>query len=454
MCQSGFSTNVFCSLQYLQDICARMVFQQFMPHKKIADHDMVYWLGDLNYRINEFDSAEVKENIREGKLQDLLNADQLGTQRNQRKVFNGYTEGTITFLPSYRFDPGTDNWDTSEKARAPAWTDRILWRGDHVEQNHYRSHWELKTSDHKPISGHFTSGIKVVDNVRYRKIYEDVMKELDKMENEFLPQVGVDTTEIVFDKVRFVESQNRTLTVANTGQVPVQFEFIKKLNDKAICKPWLTVEPNNGFVMPGDKCDVSIQIRVDKKTAGPLTSGQDQLYEILVLHLVGGKDIFITVSGEYQRSTFGASIEALVRMTVPICELTVSAILQLEGTTSPTKGLDEADAGKITNDPYPVPKELWFLCDLITSLGLQQENLFLQPGLRSEIAHLREWLDTGLPVTKPEVSIHSAAETLLLFVESLREPVIPFSKYNHCIECAGNYLQCRQIGNYQFIFIK
>ena len=121
-------------------------------------------------------------------------------------------------------------------------------------------------------------------------------------------------------------------------------------------------------------------------------------------------------------------------------------MLQLEGTTSPTKGLDEADAGKITHDPYPVPKELWFLCDLITSLGLQQENLFLQPGLRSEIAHLREWLDTGLPVTKPEVSIHSAAETLLLFVESLREPVIPLSKYNHCIECAGNYLQCRQIG--------
>ena len=56
---------------------------------------------------------------------------------------------------------------------------------------------------------------------------------------------------------------------------------------------------------------------------------------------------------------------------------------------------DEADSSKITNDPYPVPKELWFLCDLITSLGLHQENLFLQPGLRSEIGQLREWLDTG-----------------------------------------------------------
>merc|ERR1712001_311590 len=110
---------------------------------------------------------------------------------------------------------------------------------------------ELKISDHKPVSAVFKSGMKVVDNVKYRKIYEDVMKELDKMENEFLPQVAVDTTEITFDKVRFVEAQTQSLAVANTGQVPVQFEFIKKLNDKAICKPWLTVEPTSGFVMPG-----------------------------------------------------------------------------------------------------------------------------------------------------------------------------------------------------------
>ena len=85
------------------------------------------------------------------------------------------------------------------------------------------------------------------------------------------------------------------------------------------------------IIISGEKCDVMLHVRVDKKTAGPLTSGQDQLYEILVLHLVGGKDIFITVSGEYQRSSFGASIDALVRMTVPICELTTASILKLEG---------------------------------------------------------------------------------------------------------------------------
>jgi hypothetical protein len=56
----------------------------------------------------------------------------------RRKVFTGYTEGKLTFPPTYKFDPGTDNWDSSEKARAPAWTDRILWKGDHIEQLVYR----------------------------------------------------------------------------------------------------------------------------------------------------------------------------------------------------------------------------------------------------------------------------------------------------------------------------
>lgn len=36
---------------------------------------------------------------------------------------------------------------------------------------------------------------------------------------------------------------------------------------------------------------------VDKKTACKLNSGEDKLYDILVLHLEGGKDIFITVTG-------------------------------------------------------------------------------------------------------------------------------------------------------------
>ena len=38
------------------------------------------------------------------------------------------------------------------------------------------------------------------------------------------------------------------------------------------------------------------------------------------------------------------------------------------------------------NEAYPVPKELWFLCDLLTSLGLNQDHLFLHPGNPAEIS--------------------------------------------------------------------
>lgn len=54
----------------------------------------------------------------------------------------------------------------------------------------------------------------------------------------------------------------------------------------------------NFAMIAGDKCDVKLEIYVDKRSAHDLNSGKDRLYDILVLHLEGGKDIFITVTGE------------------------------------------------------------------------------------------------------------------------------------------------------------
>ncbi len=64
------------------------------------------------------------------------------------------------------------------------------------------------------------SDMKVVDPKAYRRVYEDVMKKLDRLENEFLPQVTVDSTEVAFQEpLRFMEPRAKTLAVANTGQV-------------------------------------------------------------------------------------------------------------------------------------------------------------------------------------------------------------------------------------------
>ena len=71
------------------------------------------------------------------------------------------------------------------------------------------------------------------------------------MENEFLPQVTVDSNEIIYDTVRYLEPVTKELIIANNGQVPAQFAFIKKLNETSFCKEWLRIEPYQSLIAPG-----------------------------------------------------------------------------------------------------------------------------------------------------------------------------------------------------------
>ncbi|RZF36514.1 hypothetical protein LSTR_LSTR008849 [Laodelphax striatellus] len=423
--------------QDFHDICSRASFTFHTtppsPSRSIKDHDQVYWLGDLNYRITDLDPRLVKELVDAENYKPILECDQLKIQHRMKNIFVGFKEGEINFRPTYKYDTGTDNWDSSEKNRAPAWCDRILWKGDQIKQQHYRSHPQLCISDHKPVSAVFLSEIRVVDEVKYRKIHEEVMKKLDKLENEFLPQVMVDNTEVIFDVLRFLEPQSKELIIANTGQVPVQFEFIKKLDDTSYCKDWLHIEPFTGFIKPGEKCDIKLEVYVDKKSACKLNSGQDKLYDILVLHLEGGKDIFITVTGTYERSCFGSSIETLVYVTVPIREVPIGKLMELENSKDTPQ-----------SQPYAIPKEIWFLVDHLYRYGLKQQHLFEHPGLHHEVIQIRNWLDNGSSDPLPG-SVHSVAEALLLLLESTAEPIIPYNLHNVCLGASSNYLQCKQI---------
>lgn len=63
-------------------------------------------------------------------ISSLLPHDELLQQQKSRKAFhNGWREGPITFLPTYKYDIGSVGvFDSGEKRRAPSWCDRILFR--------------------------------------------------------------------------------------------------------------------------------------------------------------------------------------------------------------------------------------------------------------------------------------------------------------------------------------
>ena len=60
-------------------------------------------------------------------LRKMLRYDQLRRQLLAGKVFDGFKEGEITFWPTFKYDRGSTEFDSSGKNRAPSWTDRVLF---------------------------------------------------------------------------------------------------------------------------------------------------------------------------------------------------------------------------------------------------------------------------------------------------------------------------------------
>ncbi|MCJ1396324.1 inositol polyphosphate 5-phosphatase [Xylographa bjoerkii] len=134
---------------------------RFQRNRAIEDHDTILWLGDFNYRIGLTDD-KVRKLINVGDLGTLYQNDQLHVQMVAGNSFPFYSEAKITFLPTYKYDNGTDEYDTSEKARIPAWCDRILRKGDNLRQIHYNTA-PLRFSDHRPVFATFECTISVID---------------------------------------------------------------------------------------------------------------------------------------------------------------------------------------------------------------------------------------------------------------------------------------------------
>ncbi|XP_054989910.1 inositol polyphosphate 5-phosphatase K isoform X3 [Sorex araneus] len=148
----------------------------------ILDHDLILWFGDMNFRIEDFGLHFVREAIKKQCYSDLWEKDQLSLAKKCDPLLREFQEGPLLFPPTYKFDKNSNNYDTSEKKRKPAWTDRILWRlrrkpqdDPHIpkllapyfslSQRSYVSHMMYSISDHKPVTGTFDLELKPLVSV-------------------------------------------------------------------------------------------------------------------------------------------------------------------------------------------------------------------------------------------------------------------------------------------------
>mmetsp|Transcript_5667 Transcript_5667/g.16850 ORF Transcript_5667/g.16850 Transcript_5667/m.16850 type:complete len:825 (-) Transcript_5667:186-2660(-) len=295
--------------------------------RTISDHDLVIWVGDLNYRI-DMDSGSVLDAIQEEDWGTLLAKDQLNNTREKESyLFEGFQEGELNFAPTYKTNKNEDGYVLGEDglpSRPPAWTDRILWKTRNIVTEdgkanepcfqakcmRYRRH-EILSSDHRPVSSSFdVSAMKLNGEIR-AKVLNDVHSTL-------LPDVLFHPEHVVMVQVRLGCVSEAFVVLRNNGRVPIEYEVCKEELPK-----WLEVTPQRNRVFAGEVDEICLSVRADEdscfyRNGFHVPSGLDAekipLTTLLQVVVKYGPTLDIRVDSSFLSSTLlGSSLESLLK---------------------------------------------------------------------------------------------------------------------------------------------
>mmetsp|Transcript_20456 Transcript_20456/g.66434 ORF Transcript_20456/g.66434 Transcript_20456/m.66434 type:complete len:591 (+) Transcript_20456:73-1845(+) len=136
--------------------------------------DHLFWMGDLNYRVEWGPCAKEKKANAEAVaemqakfstlqgIEELLPYDQLIRVRESEEAFVGFSEGVITHPPTFKVERGHEQ--EYKDQRLPAWCDRVMWKtqpdGLSVQQTALDWAPKVLSSDHKPVLAKFVAGLR------------------------------------------------------------------------------------------------------------------------------------------------------------------------------------------------------------------------------------------------------------------------------------------------------
>ncbi|KAL8132982.1 hypothetical protein AgCh_008447 [Apium graveolens] len=158
-------------------------FSSIALPKSIHDHERIIWLGDLNYRIN-LPYDETRQLISKRNWSELAEYDQLAREFRRGRAFDGWSEGTLNFPPTYKYELNSEKYygeDPKIGRRTPAWCDRVISFGKGMKLISYRR-TEHRISDHRPVAATYMAEVEVFCPKRLQKAlsYTDAEIEHDE----------------------------------------------------------------------------------------------------------------------------------------------------------------------------------------------------------------------------------------------------------------------------------
>ena len=155
-----------------------------------CDHS--FWFGDLNYRV-DYGNHGTREEFNkvvsmslEGQVEnfaDFMKHDQLFAEVAASRVFVNFTEGKVSFPPTYRYERGHVQKYSNKRDQNPSYCDRILWHSafpNDIELLDYNCCMPIKQSDHKPVYASFsvTTRLPYLTPTRFGNICASVGKQV------------------------------------------------------------------------------------------------------------------------------------------------------------------------------------------------------------------------------------------------------------------------------------
>ncbi|MBW0471563.1 hypothetical protein O181_011278 [Austropuccinia psidii MF-1] len=279
------------------------------PHVDLFQTGHLIWAGDFNYRLNTTyaEAKSLAESAATGSCSTLLEYDQLKQQIDLRNAFQDFQEGEITFPPTYKFDVGTDNYDTSEKQRIPSYTDRILYlagRVNDIEVLEYKSYQSFCLSDHKPVAS--TMSVQVYNILKNKRdsLQFELLRELDGLENDALPDLKVepDNLQLNFSSGEEVGGAlvGTTIFLTNIKRFKVSWQMIPKPGETNVCEDWLKISQLSGSIARGVSEQIHFAIDPIGVNQFRTATRSDEVAEVVILSIEGGRDIFIPITVKFQ----------------------------------------------------------------------------------------------------------------------------------------------------------
>jgi len=285
-------------------------------------HDIIFWFGDLNYRIDTFSLMNALELIFTNELDKLLVNDQLLKEKTNLNVFEDYNEGKINFRPTYKYLVRQDTYAKHElvkNSQTPneltcdriGYTDRILWKQNSQDLNvnltQYSAINTITLSDHKPVYAVFETEIKRIDIEKYDQKYNEWLKENDRRQNDEMPHITSSHLDYKFNNVLFYDRKHFSFTVTNTGLRLTNVDILFHGEDK-----WLTINPHSKEKLaPNSNYKIELKTNLSHSNLKRLNNIKPTSENILVISCLNGNHLFFTASMEYKRTIIGYSIQSL-----------------------------------------------------------------------------------------------------------------------------------------------